>query len=146
MANFTAISDYPAEFLRGWPVDGALELDFPIASGQNLKAGQTVILTTGGEVTVTTADTVRSGIVVRGNVDDKSVAASNKALVLWGHYIVKLSTKAADGLVDQTDKATFAFGDEVGGNAAGIWGYVTGGEGMILEYNATAEYVVIAVK
>lgn len=145
MANFPAIMEYPAEFLRGWPVDGALELSYPIKSGQSLKVGNTVTISTAGEILVTAADTAFSGIVVRGNADDKSVAASNKAIVLWGHYIVKVSTKSADALVVQADKSSFAFGSVVGGSTAGAWGLVAGGNGVVMEYNATDEYVIIAV-
>lgn len=98
MANFPQAMEYPAEFLRGWPVDGGLELSYPIASGQTLSAGDLVKpVVASGVVYVTKvvdadellATAAGAGIVVRGNGDDKSAAASNKAIVLWGHYIVR---------------------------------------------------------
>lgn len=96
--NFNQKMEYPAEFLRGWPVDGGLELDYPIASGQSLAAGDLVKpVLTSGVVYVTKvvaadellATAAGAGIIARGNADDKSAAASNKAIVLWGDYIVK---------------------------------------------------------
>lgn len=98
MANFPQAMEYPAEFLRGWPVDGGLELSYPIASGQTLSAGDLVKpVLSAGVVYVTKvvaadellATAAGAGIVVRGNGDDKSAAAANKAIVLWGDYIVR---------------------------------------------------------
>lgn len=93
------VMDYTADFLRGWPNEGALESStYTIASGQELEAGDLVILNATGELVKTAAETNFAGIVVRGNIDDKSVAgptggnlavAPNKAIVVWGGYIVR---------------------------------------------------------
>jgi hypothetical protein len=81
--------DYTADFLRGWPNEGALESSgYPIATGQSLEAGDLVVLTAGG-LTKVVGETNAAGIVVRGNVDDKSVGASGRAIVLWSGYIVR---------------------------------------------------------
>lgn len=99
MASFTSLPlDYAAEFLRGWPVDGGLEVDYPIATGQTLSLGDLVKPVVEGGVTKVTKTVVGditapagfgAGIVVRGNGDEKSSAEINKAVILWGHYIVR---------------------------------------------------------
>ena len=99
MASFTSLPlDYAAEFLRGWPVDGGLEVDYPIATGQTLSLGDLVkpVVQSGKtHVTKTVVGDITApagfgaGIVVRGNGDEKSSAEINKAVVLWGHYIVR---------------------------------------------------------
>lgn len=91
--------DYAADFLRGWPNEGALESSvYPIAAGVDLEAGDLVGLNASGELIKVAAETSFAGIVVRGNLDDKSVAgptggnlsyAPRKAIVLWGSYIVR---------------------------------------------------------
>ncbi len=89
--------DYTADFIRGWPNDGALESStYVIASGVDLEAGDLVELDGSGELILNTAtETNFAGIVVRGNLDDKSVEASGKAIVLWGGYIVRTTKIAA---------------------------------------------------
>lgn len=97
--NFSKLTlDYAAEFLRGWPMDGGLELDYPIDAGQQLAIGdlvKTVVVSGVTKVTKTvvgdaTASTGRrAGIVVRGNADEKSSAEIGKAVILWGNYIVR---------------------------------------------------------
>lgn len=99
MASFTSLPlDYAAEFLRGWPVDGGLEVDYPIATGQTLSLGDLVKPVVQGGKThimktvvgdIAGAAGFGAGIVVRGNGDEKSSAEINKAVVLWGHYIVR---------------------------------------------------------
>ena len=133
--------EYPAEFLRGWPVDNGLELDYPIASGQNLSAGMTVVTNGSKEVIATTgAVPTGFGIVVRGNVDDKSVANARKAIVLWGHYIVKLSKALCVGGVT----TGIAVGERVGADAAGLWSEQATGEGLVLEIDP--DYIIVSVK
>lgn len=93
--------DYTADFLRGWPNEGAIESSvYRIATGVDLEAGDLVQVSDNGGVTELVLNTTESnaaGIVVRGNLDDKSVAASGKAIVLWGGYVVR-TTKVAAGL------------------------------------------------
>ncbi len=99
MASFTSLPlDYAAEFLRGWPVDGGLEVDYPIKTGETLslgdlvkpfvQSGKTVVMKTEA-ADITAPAGFGAGIVVRGNGDEKSSAEINKAVVLWGHYIVR---------------------------------------------------------
>lgn len=147
MSNFARKMDYAAEFLRGWPVDGGLELDYPIASGQTLSAGDLVKTTvSGGVVYVTkvvnadenTVKALGAGIVVRGNGDDKSCAASNKAIVIWGGYIVR-TTK-----FDTTNITAAGVGVIAGEDAVGAGRFVapaaaTAGTpvlGTVIEYKA----------
>lgn len=141
MANFPMNMEYPAEFLRGWPVDGGLELSYPIKAAEELSVGMTVKTNASGEVQATTGTTPTGfGIVVRGNVDDKSVAASNKAIVLWGHYIVKLSKDLCTGGVT----TGIAVGERVGAAADGLWSEQATGEGLVLEANT--DYIIVSVK
>ena len=80
MASFTSLPlDYAAEFLRGWPVDGGLEVDYPIATGQTLSLGDLV------------KPVVQSGKthVTKTVVGDITAPAGFGAVVLWGHYIVR---------------------------------------------------------
>ena len=92
--------DYAADFLRGWPNEGALESSgYPIAAGQTLSAGNLVVLNSSGELVASPASEINfAGIVVRGNSDDKSVEASGNAIVLWGGYIVR-TTKIDAGVM-----------------------------------------------
>jgi hypothetical protein len=84
------VMDYTADFIRGWPNDGALESStYTIASGVDLEAGDLVSLNASGELILNAAESSFAGIVVRGNLDDKSVEAAGKAIVLWGGYIVR---------------------------------------------------------
>lgn len=165
MANYPQKMEYPAEFLRGWPVDGGLELDYPIATGQTLSAGDLVkTVIEGGVIKVTktvTADSALAighgaGIVVRGNGDDKSAAASGKAIVLWGDYIVK-TQKVADAVV--AGDAVIAGGNATVQTVAATDGaFVVAGAatdaamGVVLEVGGTAgsttdpRYAVIVVR
>lgn len=84
--------DYKAEFLRGWPLDTGLELSrYQLGTSVNVEAGDLVKVSAGKLVKVAAADAAAfAGIVVRGNLDDKSVVASgNRPIVLWGNYIVR---------------------------------------------------------
>lgn len=98
MANFNLPLKYRAEFLRGWPMDGALEIDTPILAGQELQLGDMVKLVPDGTVykarktelaDATGAVGFNAGIVVRGNADEKSARDINKAVILWSGYIVR---------------------------------------------------------
>lgn len=98
MANFNLPLKYRAEFLRGWPMDGALEIDHPILAGQELRLGDMVKLVLDGTVykarktelaDATGAVGANAGIVVRGNADEKSARDINKAVILWSGYIVR---------------------------------------------------------
>lgn len=143
--------DYTADFLRGWPNEGAIESSiYPIASGVDLEAGDLVEVSDNGGVTELVLNTTESnaaGIVVRGNLDDKSVAASGKAIVLWGGYIVR-TTKIGAGL---------SVGDSVSA-IAGVFDTATSGAapatlpaplGTVLEVGTDSEgtdYAVIVVR
>lgn len=141
MANFPGKMEYPAEFLRGWPVDGGIELSLPIAASTTISVGQTVTLNSSGEVRLPAADAATGfAICVRGNGDDKSVAVSNKAIVLFGHYIVKLSTDLLAAAI-----GTYAVGDVVGAEATtGKWKEQSGGAGQVIEVGT--DYIIVVVR
>lgn len=84
--------DYRAEFLRGWPNDGSLELSrYSLATGVNVQSGDLVTLNAQAQVikVAAGANSAFAGIVVRGNLDDKSVAKLGDPIILWGKYIVR---------------------------------------------------------
>ncbi len=98
MANFNLPLRYKAEFLRGWPMDGGLEIDHPIGAGEELELGDLVKLELESGIyranktvlaDATSAIGANAGIVVRGNADEKSARDIGKAVILWGHYIVR---------------------------------------------------------
>lgn len=161
MANFSlAEMEYSAEFLRGWPVDGGLELDYPIATGQSLAIGDLVKTVVNSGVTQVTKTVVgdlalatgtRAGIVVRGNADDKSAAEVMKAVVLWGKYIVrtqKFDQTAVTGILSTAD-----IGKSVIAGTDGKFFLTADPQdaamGIILEYKAAVgsipAYIVVAV-
>jgi len=109
MANFNLPLRYKAEFLRGWPMDGGLEIDHPIKAGEELELGDLVKLvldagayraakTVVGDADSTSEIGANAGIVVRGNADEKSARDIGKAVILWGHYIVR-TTHFDSGIV-----------------------------------------------
>lgn len=107
--------DYKAEFLRGWPNGSALELDrYQLTADVDgtggfidVEAGDLVkVSASTGKLVLVEADDAAAfaGIVVRGNLDDKSVAKSGQPIVLWGNYIVRTqkftgSLSAGQGVV-----------------------------------------------
>lgn len=159
MANFSLPSgmEYSAEFLRGWPVDGGLELDYPIATGQTLAIGDLVKpVVESGVVKVTktvSGDEALAighgaGIVVRGNGDDKSAAEVMKAVVLWGKYIVR--TQKFD-TTNINSTALIGSGVVAGANGAFVLAAAAkdAALGTIIEYKAASgsipAYIVVAV-
>lgn len=158
MANFSlAEMEYSAEFLRGWPVDGGLELDYPIATGQSLAIGDLVKTVVNSGVTQVTKTVVgdlalatgtRAGIVVRGNADDKSAAEVMKAVVLWGKYIVRTQKFDTTGITSTSD-----IGKSVIAGTDGKFFLTADPQdaamGIILEYKAAVgsipAYIVVAV-
>lgn len=141
MANFNLPLRYNAEFLRGWPMDGALEIDHPIAAGQELQLGDLVklVLETGAyratkTVLADATDEVgaNAGIVVRGNADEKSARDIGKAVILWGNYIVRTTN---------FDAAIVASGVNVVAGAGGKFVPVAAGVpsmGHVIEYRAAS--------
>lgn len=92
MANDLNKMDYKAEFLRGWPNGSALELDrYELNTGVNVEAGDLVTLNSSGVLIKVPASAAAAfaGIVVKGNLDDKSVAKIGRPIVLWGNYVVR---------------------------------------------------------
>lgn len=100
MANDLNKMDYKAEFLRGWPDRTGLELDrYELTAATDVGYGPYISVESGDLVKVhTTGKLIKvaassnaafAGIVVRGNLDDKSVAKSGRPIILWGNYIVR---------------------------------------------------------
>lgn len=83
------------EVLRGWPADGARERMETIKAAVTLRAGDLVAKQPDGTVDKSAASVSnRVGLVIAGNGDSASAAGTNKALVLWGNYIVRVATSA----------------------------------------------------
>lgn len=83
--------EYNVQITRGWPMDGALERNEVIASGQTLSNGDWV--TKNSDNTVSLAGATKTGVtglVVRGNGDSSSCATSNQAVVLWGNFTAQI--------------------------------------------------------
>lgn len=84
-----------AEVLRGWPGEGALEMSMPIKAASTLVNGDIVEMQADGTVDkVGATANERVGLVVKGNGDSSSASNANKAVVLWGNYIVRVSNAA----------------------------------------------------
>lgn len=118
--------EYRAEFLRGWPQEGALDLNYA-TDDATITNGDLVKMVAGAKVAKVSAPAGagKVGIVVRGPADDKSVRVTggiaagdgtkvvgggNKCIVLWGHYVVRTDNFKQDDV--------FAPGDEVYVNAS----------------------------
>lgn len=142
MANFNLPLRYKAEFLRGWPMDGGLEIDHPIAAGQELELGDLVklVLESGAYratktvlADATTEAGFGAGIVVRGNADEKSARDIGKAVILWGHYIVRTTN---------FDAAIVAAGGNVVAGADGKFVPASAADvpclGHVIEYRAAS--------
>lgn len=84
-----------AEVMRGWPGEGALEMSMPIKANVSLVNGDVVEMQSDGTVDkVSSTANERVGLVVKGNGDSASATNANKAVVLWGSYIVRVSNAA----------------------------------------------------
>jgi hypothetical protein len=131
----------------------------PFAPGETLEEGDCVQITSDGwELASENNNT--GGIVIRGNVDDQSVAKSGNPIVLLGEAIIRLSGDKCD------DAGDLSVGDPVCMSADGIIFAdtaitsvyaegppvvitTTGGDpvwGIVLEVGPDASYVVIDVK
>ena len=85
-----------AEVIRGWPYDGSLDRAEPIKAAVTLVNGDWVVKQSDGTIDKSPAgSTDRAGLVVVGNGDSASVANSNKAVVLWSNFIVRVSNYTA---------------------------------------------------
>lgn len=78
--------EYNVNITRGWPMDGALERNEVIASGQTLSNGDWVTKNSDNTVSLSGASAAQAGLVVRGNGDSSSCATSNQAVVLWSNF------------------------------------------------------------
>lgn len=85
-----------AEVIRGWPYDGALDRAEPITASATLVNGDWVVKQSDGTVNKSSSTaTNQAGLVVAGNGDSGSAANSNKAVVLWGNFLVRVSNYTA---------------------------------------------------
>lgn len=84
------------EVTRGWPYDGALDTAEIIKTGSTVSAGDWVAKQSDGTIDISGASASNKvGLVVQGNGDSASAANSNKAVVLWSNFIVKVSNYTA---------------------------------------------------
>lgn len=87
--------EYAFEVVRGYPQDGALDRVEPIKAGVTLKNGDVVAKQTDGTVDLVGATASNKvGVVVQGNGDSASSAASKQAVVLWSNYIARVASTA----------------------------------------------------
>lgn len=87
--------EYAFEVIRGWPLDGSLDRVEPIKAGVTLKNGDVIAKQVDGTIDLSGATASGAvGVVVQGNGDSASSAASGKAVVLWGNYIARVSSTA----------------------------------------------------
>lgn len=85
-----------AEIIRGWPYDGSLERVEPITTGATLQNGDWVAKQSDNTVNKSGASSSNAvGLVIVGNGDSGSAAYANKAVVLWGNFLAKVSNYAA---------------------------------------------------
>lgn len=84
--------EYTAEIIRGWPYDGSLDRNEPIKASVTLTNGDWVAKQSDGTVDKSGASAnAFVGLVIQGNGDSGSAVNSNKAVVLWGNFIAKIS-------------------------------------------------------
>lgn len=84
--------EYTAEIIRGWPYDGSLDRNETIKSSVTLTNGDWVAKQSDGTVDKSGASAnAFVGLVIQGNGDSGSAVNSNKAVVLWGNFIAKIS-------------------------------------------------------
>lgn len=87
--------EFAFEVIRGWPQDGSLDRVEPIKAGSTLKNGDVVAKQTDGTVDLVGATASNKvGVVIQGNGDSSSAAASGKAVILWGNYIARVASTA----------------------------------------------------
>lgn len=112
--------DYSAEIIRGWPYDGSLDRNEPIKSGITLFNGDWVSKETDGTVSKVGATASGfAGLVIQGNGDSASAVNSNRAVVLWGNFLAKISNFDATAtyapgspLTAKSGKLTLAAGSD----------------------------------
>jgi hypothetical protein len=77
--------------IRGWPLDGSLDRVETIKSGVTLVNGDWVVKQADNTVDkATTSKAGNAGLVIQGNGDSGSGAATGKAVVLWGNFIAQI--------------------------------------------------------
>lgn len=87
--------EFAFEVIRGYPQDGSLDRVEPIKAAVTLKNGDVVAKQTDGTVDLCGATATNDvGVVVQGNGDSSSAAASGKAVILWGNYIARVASTA----------------------------------------------------
>ena len=138
--------EYRAEFIRGWPSNSSLEMNYS-TDDATLTNGDLVIMTADMKVKRCNAEHGAGvvGIVVRGPADSKSVRVAgglasgngkevagngNTCIILWGHYIVRT--------INFDDTKTYAAGTALSANATGKFGVASGANvlGHVLEISS----------
>src|SRR4051812_11174947 len=105
------LMEYDAEILRGWPQEGGRESVETIKASVTLANGDLVEMQSDGTVDkVSATATDRCGVVIRGNGDSTSSVVTNKCVVLWGNYVVRVSS-------NKYTAASWAVGDKVTGKS-----------------------------
>lgn len=99
-----SVLEYTADFVRGWPHDGALVMNYPTVGAASFTNGDLVEVTSGGVVAAT--DNAKfPAIVARGAADTRSTGTNNLYTVaipnicVFSNYVVRTSNVNATGLV-----------------------------------------------
>jgi hypothetical protein len=110
------VLEYAADFVRGWPNDGALVMNYATVGASSFANGDLVEVTSGG-VKAATDNTLYPAIVARGAADTKGTGTGNlytqtiPNICVFSNYVVRTSKVNATGLV---------VGAEVG-VVGGVW-------------------------
>lgn len=98
------VLEYTADVLRGWPRDGAVEMNYP--SDADFSNGDIVEVAADGKVAAAADNSVAPALVVRGNADGKSSGGTGNLyttavpnICLFSNYVVRTSNVNATGLV-----------------------------------------------
>ena len=98
------VLEYQADFVRGWPHDGAVEMNYP--SDTAFGNGEIVQIASGGKVVAAVDDSVAPAIIARGSKDSATNGGTGNLMTtnvpnicVFSNYVVRTSTVNATGLV-----------------------------------------------
>ena len=127
--------DYKVQVLSS---DALTTSVYPAVANEVLEEGDTVVMTASGW-DKTAAESAIGGIVIRGNVDDKSVAIVQKPIVCLSSAILRIDASKVDTI------AGLSVGSLVNFGAAGKIALVSAEDaaGYVLEKDGTSSIVVV---
>ena len=97
------VLEYKADFVRGWPLGAAVEMNYP--SDAAFGNGDIVEVSAGGKVVAATDDTVTPAIVARGSNDSATNGGTGNLqqtsvpnICVFSGFVVRTSVVNATGL------------------------------------------------